>query len=456
MTIWQPNLDRFPGPRYRAIAEALAADLREGRLKPGDRLPTHRDLAWRLKVTVGTVSRAYAEAERRGLIDGEIGRGTFVRESAPLGAAGIGGPEVINLAQSQPMPGSETELLADTLREIAATADLADLLRYQPHIGRPQDREAAAKWLSLGGVPAEPDRVVITTGAQHSIAAILGGLTAPGDTVATEAMTYPGFKAAAQLRHLKTEGIAVDHEGILPDAFATACRAAPLRLLYVTPNLNNPLAGILSLERRLAIVEIARRHDVLIVEDDVYGFLVDRPAAFVELAPERTLHISSLSKSIAPGLRVGFILAPRDRVDRLVLAVRSSVWMAAPLVVEIATRWIVSGAAQRLATEKRHKATRRQVIARAVLGNACTIPASSFHFWLPLPEAWRAGEFAAEALRRGVAVTPGSVFTVGRTPPFNGVRVCISPPSDSTAVERGLKLLAALLSDEPDPLLSVV
>ena len=264
MTIWQPQIDRFPGPRYRAIAEALAADLREGRLKPGDRLPTHRDLAWHLQVTVGTVSRAYAEAARRGLTSGEVGRGTFVRDPAATERPAMErfvleraspkfqptGDLPVNLAQGHPIPGAESHLLSAALHDLADGADLDQLLSYQPHNGRPDDRAAAADWLMSGGVPAEAGRLVITGGAQHSIATILSGLTAPGDVVATEAMTYPGFKVAAQLHHLRVEGIAVDQEGLLPDAFAAACRAAPIRLLYCTPNLSNPLAGVLSAERR--------------------------------------------------------------------------------------------------------------------------------------------------------------------------------------------------------------
>jgi DNA-binding transcriptional MocR family regulator len=459
MTIWQPDLTRFPGPRYRAIAEALAADLREGRLRPGDRLPTHRDLAWRLRVTVGTVRRAYAEAARRGLIEGEVGRGTFIRAPVPASVPDMPAgpnPAPINLAQGHPVPGPEAALLGEALRDIAATADLADLLRYQLHNGRAADRAAAADWLLAAGVPAAPERVIITAGAQHSIATILSALTSPGDVVATEAMTYPGFKAAAQLHYLRVEGVAVDQEGLRPDAFAALCRAVPIRLLYCSPNLCNPLAGVLSLERRRAIVEIARRHDVILVEDDVFGFLIDRPPSLAELAPERALHATSLSKCLAPGLRVGFILAPGGMLDRLMLAMRGSLWMAPPLMVELVTRWIRSGVAADLAAGKRQEARRRLDLARAAFGNRCAMPDASYHFWLPLPESWGDGAFAAEALRRGVAVTPGAGFSVARTPPLNGVRICISPPDTVEAVEHGLKILAGLLAEEPDPLMSIV
>lgn len=462
MTMWQPDLDRFTGPRYRAIAEALALDLREGRLRAGDRLPTHRDLAWHLKVTVGTVSRAYAEAERRGLIAGEVGRGTFIRGGEPPAPSALPperGPEpsgLLNLAQNHPMPGEETALFAQTLHAIADGPDLAELLRYQNHTGLPPARAAGAAWLGLAGAAATPERILVTAGGQHCLATILGAYANPGDVVATEAMTYPGLKAACQLRQVRLEGIAVDEHGVLPDAFAAACRQWPIRMLYLTPNISNPLAGILPLERRRAIVEIARRHDVLIVEDDVYGFLIDRPLPFAALAPERTFLVTSLSKSAAPGLRIGFILAPADRVDRLALAVRSTIWMVAPLMVEIATRWITSGIAERLAQTKRREAAERQVMARRVLGPDVMGHPNAYHLWLPLDERWRASEFVTEARRLGIAVTGANAFTVGRVAPMNGVRVCLGTVADVGMLETALQTLRDLRGSEPDPLQSIV
>jgi len=195
---------------------------------------------------------------------------------------------------------------------------------------------------------------------------------------------------------------------------------------------------------------------VLIVEDDVYGFLVDRPPSFAELAPELTWHVTSLSKSTAPGLRVGYVLAPPDRPDRLAMAIRSSIWMAPPLLAEIATRLIESGDIRRLAQTKRRLAVERLDLARTILGNACALPQSAYYFWLPLPDSWRAAEFAAAALARGVAVTPGAAFAIGRSTPFNGVRVCISALSDLGELERGLRLLAQLWAEEADPLLAVI
>lgn len=227
-------------------------------------------------------------------------------------------------------------------------------------------------------------------------------------------------------------------------------------MLYLTPNISNPLAGTLSLERRQAIVETARRHDVLIVEDDVYGFLIDRPPPFAALAPERTFLVTSLSKSAAPGLRIGYILAPADRLDRLALAVRSTIWMVPPLMVEIATRWIASGIAERLAASKRREAAQRQVMARRILGRGVMGDPNAYHLWLPLDDHWRASEFVTEARRHNIAVTGANAFTVGRVAPMNGIRVCLGSVADTAPLEAALRTIRDLSESEPDPLQSVV
>jgi DNA-binding transcriptional MocR family regulator len=466
--MWQPDLEQWSGPRYRAIADALTVDVREGRLRPGERLPTHRDLAWRLGVTVGTVSRAYEEAGRRGLIAGEVGRGTFIRLQEPAVAIPDGAErahggrvtqsdDLIDLSLNHPMPGTETALLSETLRQIASGADLESLLRYQPHSGRLIDREAGAHWIAQAGIAVDPDRLVITGGGQHALATVLAATTSPGDVIATEALSYPGIRAASHLRHVRLEGIALDQDGILPDALAAACRSMPIRVLYLTPNLHNPTAGILPLERRLAVVEIARTHDLTIVEDDVYGFLIDRPPAFASLAPERSIYVTSMSKSTAPGLRVGYVLAPKDRHDRLSSAIRSTIWMAAPLMVEIVTRWIRDGSVDRLATEKRQQAILRQTLARKILGaETFNSRPSAYHLWLPMPEAWQAEDFTAEARRRGVAVSPSTAFAVTRHGVPQGVRLCLGAPADAPTVERGLRIIADLLHQEPDPFGSII
>ena len=227
MTIWLPQVTDRPGPRYRAIADALADDIRCGAVRPGTRLPTHRELAWKLGLTVGTVTRAYAEAERRGLIAGEVGRGTYVRGAAPADVA-ISYPAAepgvqaafIDLSLNFPViPGHEAEL-ASALRRLASRGDLAELLPYHPHAGRAPDRAAGASWIARSGLAVRADEVAVTAGGQHAIVVCLAAVAASGDTVLVENLTYPGVKAAAAQLGRKLVGVAIAAHGLVPDAHA--------------------------------------------------------------------------------------------------------------------------------------------------------------------------------------------------------------------------------------------
>lgn len=461
MTNWRPDITQHRGPRYRAIAAALAADVQQGRLAPGMRLPTHRDLAWHLKVTVGTVSRAYAEAERRGLIIGEVGRGTYVRplrEAEPAEKfwdAGAGG--LIELSINRPRAPSERAAMTQALERLASAPDLEALLEYQPHAGRAADRAAGAAWLARGGLATRPEQVVVTASGQHAMFCVLAALARPGDTLAVEALTYSGIRAVASLLNLRIVPLAIDEQGVLPEALTAACRAGPVRALYTLPTLHNPTTATLPLERRHALVAAARQHGVALIEDDVYGFLVAAaPPPLAALAPELGFHISSASKSMMPGLRVGHVHAPADHVERIAAAVRASTYAAPPLMARIVTRWIEDGTADRLVREKREEMAARQALARERLARCDlrTDPAAA-HLWLMLSEAWRAEDFAAAARRRGVAITPAAAFAVNRQPP-NAVRVCLGTPATAAELDRGLAIIAELAAEAPEPYLSVV
>jgi DNA-binding transcriptional MocR family regulator len=456
MTSWIPDLNRFSGPRYRAIAEALAADIREGRLTPGTRLPTHRDLAWRLHVTVGTVSRAYAEAERRGLVGGEVGRGTFVREPASARVLSFVRPEperddFIDLSFNYPIVGDEAPALAAVLARLAASNDLAAFLHYSPSAGRAADREAGAAWIARSGLQTAAEHVVLTNGGQHALSTVLSALTRAGDTVATECLTYPGMRALANLLDLRLVGLAMDSEGLLPDSFEAACRGGAVKALYTMPTLHNPTTAIMPEERRRAIAGIARRHGVAIVEDDVYGFLLDAPPLpIANLVPQHGFYIGSTSKSMAPGLRVGYIHAPLAWIDRLAAAMRATTYMATPLMAEIASLWINEGIADALVAAKRRAATtRRRVVETALARARFRSHPAAFHLLLSLPEPWRADDYAAELRRRGVGVTPAASFAVGRGSAPNAVRLCFGTPAAEKLLDRGLRIVAELLEEAP-------
>jgi DNA-binding transcriptional MocR family regulator len=451
MTLWTPDLSKSSGPRYRAIADALANDVRSGRLKEGERLPTHRDLAGTLRVTVGTVSRAYTEAERRGLIQGEVGRGTFVRwrrgERLEFGMPSREEPSLIDLSLNFPVSQAEDRAVAKGLQTLARDKRLGRLLEYLPHGGTPRQRAAGAAWVGRAGHRATTDQVIVCNGAQHGMAIALATLAAPGDVVLAESLTYPVFKTLASLLHLRVQGLPVDDEGLRPEAFEAACKGGAARILYCIPTIQNPTASVMPEARRKTIAAIARAHDVTILEDDTYGLLpVDRPPPLARHAPEHTVYVTSLSKTLAPGLRIGFLVPPRRLVGRMIPTLGATTWMAAPLMAELAAILIEDGTAEALLQRKRKEAEARQALAAKILPQAGhRSRPRGFHFWLPLPEPWRGEDFAARARQGGVAVNPGDVFWAGTGKAPAAVRVCLGAPRSRERLEKGLFILRETL-----------
>ncbi|NQW12241.1 MAG: PLP-dependent aminotransferase family protein [Alphaproteobacteria bacterium] len=459
MTQWIPILDAHAGPRYRAIADAIAEDIASGALVPGARLPTHRELAWRLGVTVGTVTRAYKDAAARGLIDGEIGRGSFVRERRPSGWGAVtdttNNPIDFGLNFPPAMDQSEAALRA-TLAQIATDDHGPSLAAYDPAGGREAHRASLARWLTANGVATRADDVVITAGAQNAITVALMALTEPGDAVLCEALTHPGFKTIAARLRVRTVPVEIDRDGVVPDAVESAIRLNRPKAIFLIPTLHNPTTATLSAERRGAIAEMVARHGVPLIEDDIYRAFAGDDAAPVpppiaSLAPEHTLYLASTSKHLAPGLRVGALRVPKPLRARLVAALRDTLWMAPPLMVEILVRWLADGTADRLTQGKRREQAARTALARAHLGDWLTpAPTSAPHHWLTLPQPWTGAE-AADALRRdGITVADGTVFAAASGAGRNHVRLALGRPEEREAVARGLRTIAETLAENPN------
>ncbi|MBK4719998.1 PLP-dependent aminotransferase family protein [Azospirillum sp. YIM DDC1] len=464
MTNWVPDLEGRQGPRYRAIADALSDDIANGRLAPGARLPTHRDLAYRLGVTVGTITRAYTEAEKRGLIGGEVGRGTFVQgqrhmpPSDPFTWTPRPEPSVINMTVVTPEHPMSVPMMGATLAAIGASPNLGTLLEYAPHAGLPAHRAAGAQWLTRQHrAAASPDTVLLTTGAQNAMAVAMAAVARPGDVVLTERLTNYGMKTLSAVEGYHLEGIAIDEHGVVPDSFDSACRRLAPKALYLVPTLHNPTASVMPQARRVEIAAIARRYGVVLVEDDVFGFLVHDAKPIQAIAPDVTVYVNSLSKSVSAGLRVGYVVAPPALVPRVEAVIRALQYSSPPLPPEVATRWITDGSADRIAEAQRGEATARQRIARSILpASAVCGHASAQHLWLVLPEPWRRDDFIAEALRRGVKVTGGDVFAVGRASAPHAVRLGLCHPHSRDELARGLRTLADLLENPQTAMLSIV
>jgi DNA-binding transcriptional MocR family regulator len=466
MTIWNPEI-ATDGPRYVAIADAIARDISSGDLPDGARLPTHRELAERLGVTVGTVTRGYAEAQRRGLTVGEVGRGTFVmsrREPEVFGwqdAARERGRTEIDMSLACPWvppDGEEGRLLARTLEQITRAGPLDELMMYDPSTALRRHREVAAEWIGKMGLDVHADQVVVTNGAQHAMTVILATLLRPGDTLITAELTYPGLKAVSQMLGLEIRGVALDAEGIVPDALDAACTSQQAHALYVVPTIQNPTGATMSAQRRSDIADVARKNGLIIVEDEIHVALHDeRIAPIAAFAPERTLHVTTLCKWATFGLRVGFVAAPERVVERIRSGVRSSSWMAAPLMTEVATRWIKDGTADRLGRRKLEELKARHDIVHEIFGDRFEYRTQphSLHLWLYLPDPLRSDECVARLKQRGVLIAGAEAFAVGRSVPC-AVRVSIAAVLHRKDLRRGLEILAEVLEGTPEPCVQIL
>ncbi len=455
MTKWLPDLSGKPGPRYRAIADAIADDIRMGRLPPGHRLPTHRELAWTLGVTVGTVTRAYKEVTARGLVDGEIGRGTFVRERRTHGwgrsADDPAGPIDFGLNFPPMMDTVESELRR-TLAELAADPSDLSLAGYDVNGGRSSHREAFAGWLAGIGVAATPETTLITSGAQHAISTALQTLAEPGDIVLCDRLTHPGFLSVAANLHLRLGGVEGDGDGMLPDALDAAIRLHRPKAVFLIPTIQNPTASVMPNRRRREIVDVLDRHACPGIEDDIYRPFAGPapPPPLAHLLPERILYLTSVSKHLAPGLRVGALHLPTGHALSAKAAIRDTIWMATPLTVEIAARWMRSGTADRLSEIKRVEQQARVTAARTILGDLMApCPDASPHIWVRAPESWQGEDPSGPLLAQGVRVTAGGVFAVAPGSGRACVRLALGRPQARRDTIQGLEIVAKTLARHP-------
>lgn len=438
---------------YLAIASVLANDITNGRLKLDDPLPTQRDLADQLGVAIGTITKAYAEAEKRGLIYANGRKGTFVGsgviEGSGLDSLIKPAPEMIDFSMVHPIYMCDPDL-AKTLKELANRADVSNLLRYPHPEGNERHRQAGAEWIKRLGKDVDHESVIMTTGGQNGIFLILAAITKPGDNILAEELVYPGIKSVAETLNLSLSGIKMDAEGILPDALEAACVKTNARILFCTPDIQNPTTGILSEERRRAIITIARKYDLYIIEDAIHRPLLPNPPTLLaELAPERTFLLASTSKTVAGGLRVGFIAGPEIIRPKILAKTQAVNFMSSSLPFEVFATWIEDGTVDRTIKKKRKEAQLRQIILKKELAEFEIKTTDYAYFsWLKLPKTIDRTQFSIKAYEQGVNVATSEVFAIGGHLALQAVRICTAAPHNREAVEAGLKIIHDILTGD--------
>ncbi|MDK3020358.1 aminotransferase-like domain-containing protein [Pseudodonghicola flavimaris] len=473
-TIWADTFADASGPKYRAVIDRIRRGIRTGELAVGEKLPPVRELAYQLDITPGTVARAYKLLTDEGVLLAEVGRGTFVapadrRDSedvadsepefrhdvAPHNSEAGDGYHVNLFSPHLPSVG-QAGLIRELLGEIAK-APPSGMMHYPSREGSRPAREAAARWLSAStvGRVRESD-VVLANGGQNALCLVLQTvLRGRRPVVLVEELSYPGFRRAAELLRAEVVPVPMDAEGLIPEALEAAARQHDAQILCTSPEAHNPTLTHTPQARRQALVDVARRCDFQILEDNCYHVSEASGPGYRLLAPERSWYVTSISKSITPALRIGFALAPRERTAQLRRAAEHGFFGIATPLTDLMARLLVDPRLAAL-TDKVHGVIRDYVqCAVNALGGHQLVWRSDVPFlWLPLPLGWRAGAFVQAAEAEGVRVRSAEDFVQRNARAPHAVRLAINAGVSLDTFEQAMQRLCALL-DSPSELIAI-
>ena len=460
MTNWLPDLSSGSGPLYQRLADSIESDIDRGVIDAGAKLPPQRDLAYDIGTTVGTIGRAYQLLRERGLVSGEVGRGTYVlgqRVEVPKPdiEPGFQGTRFIDA------PGGKLRFDSTAAPDIGQGAVIADMLartaQEHPHDISSYTRdfperwyEAGSRWLARNAFRPSPDSIVPTMGTHAAVMAAIAALTMPGDYVVFEHLTYSQISRSAGLIGRRTALVLADDEGIDPDDFERVCAQKHPKMMFLMPTAKNPTLVTLSAERRQAIARIAREYNVALIEDDLYGELTDDPTPLLaEYAPERTIVAGGLSKSVAAGIRGGWLSCPPAYRHRIRVAHKMMTGGLPFLLAEVGTRLIMSGQAGEIRQRCIAEIQARIAIVRETLAGFDFKAKDNVPFvWLTLPDPWLSGTFKNACIAQGVLIDDEDEFKAGRSEQvFHGVRFGVSQPRQAQDVAGGVAVIRRLLDE---------
>ena len=437
------------------IVDVFAAAIEAGELAPGDQLPPTRELAELTAVNHLTAARAYRRLAEMGLVSGRVGRGTFVRQTAPE-AAQLGEAEENSAWQLYALP-DEVETHSDRVvgemfrqagrddlipllvgypaDELFPTADFARIIadvvadggisihQYGDVEGVPQLREQLALLGRERGFAESPGEILTTTGAAQALGLTADALLRPGDVAAVESPTFPGLLNAVRATGASVLPVPVDADGLDVDALEQLLRRRQIKMLALQPRLHNPTGRDLSPERRRRLIDLARREGFFIVEDGVYAdlrFEGEEPLALRSEAPDHVIYVSSLSKTASAGLRVGWVAARGPVLERIVAEKRSAELNTPPLTELALARFLAEGGyPQQLERAKAFFRERCNALSDAVaehLGGIATVstPLGGGHLWLTFSDRIDERDLYEQAVREGVSFLPGAAMMAER------------------------------------------
>lgn len=444
-------------PLYRSLASAIADLIDSGDIGPGEFLPSRKDLAKRLGISVQTVREAYEDLDARGYLSGEVGRGTRVmgRPEGPEWKTIVqdANDTITDLSILRPVfGGKHAAALEAAFGDTLKARDFSMFATYRPSSGLKPHRASLSKWLARHEVRANADELLITSGATHASFLALSSICEANDTVLTTALTDVGVIGICRSLGLNLHALPFDRLGIRSADLERACETLRPKALILTPTIGNPYPYIIPEPRRLEIVEIAKRHRLMVIEDDCFRpLLTEAPPAFKTLLPGQTVYLTTFSKVLMSGIRVGCVAPPPALYSRMAARMRSTTWMTAPFLADLVARWIEDGTAANLVDWQRDQLMQRQAIVKEILPAELTVAEpAGLSCWLTLPSGWRTSDFVAAAAQSGIAVTSPDAFRIGDSRDPEGVRICVGSARSADDLRAAMERLAGIINHPSD------
>lgn len=435
--------------RYQQLADELAGGIRAGVLRPGDRLPSVRDLRRQRGISPSTIFQAYAQLESQGLVEARVRSGYFVRARRPL----TGQPPEAAQPSGRVTPVAISELVFDLLGstrdvdvvplgsafpapelfpfEALARGGARAMRRLGPAqisgaltAGDETLRAQVARRYALNGVSLRADELIVTNGAMEALNLCLQAVTQPGDVVVVESPTFYAALQALERLHLKAVEVETDPvEGVRLEALEALLQRQKVAACWFMPTFQNPLGALMSSAKKQALVQLLARYGVPLIEDDVYAelhFGARRPLPAKAFDQEGlVLHCSSFSKSLAPGYRVGWAAAGRYARDVERLKMMTS--LASPIPPQLAiAEYLVQGGFERHLRHLREALKTQHTAARALIerffpkGTRMTEPQGGYFVWLELPPGVDALAMHHQAMAQSISTAPGVLFSADR------------------------------------------
>ncbi|MEP2783318.1 MAG: PLP-dependent aminotransferase family protein [Pseudoruegeria sp.] len=437
------------GAIYRQLADHIMDLVKTAQLNPGDRLPPHRELARLIGVNVTTVTRAIAVLQKNGVVESRAGRGSFIKSPGPKTVPRSGVNEnsrLCDLSINRPAIDAYLKAAEHLLPTLVNDPRFPSVQDYHAPEGEYQTRKTIAEWLSSATGHNDPSRLVVVNGCQHGLSCVVDAVAQSGDVILADMVTFHGFIPLCASKGIKLKSVATDGGGMKPEALEEACQRHSPKAVFLMPNFHNPTNVTLSEARRDALAHVARKNNTYIIEDDVCHALLSNPLPTIASKhPDITFYVSSFSKSVAAGIRLGVVSAPVEETEAVSAMLRMNCWSTSALVGLVVTKLIEEGTIDTIISQQAQELKERhQILVETLPSEFLDSQPTSPFAWIRLPNPWRSETFSKAALNAGVCVLSGEAFNIDRDQaPVHAIRIY----TNAARSQKELRLAAGIINN---------